>query len=1010
MKADMRLTLLLTLLLTYIHVSQVSAQNSLADYEAQYDSLYKVRDYSTASQVVIDWENLAIQKHGEVSIERVRALTKKAIYVMQVEGNFPKAEDLLKQCIQITEQIGEVNTNEFAFLLLVTASVKQEQSKLSEAIPLFEKSLAIRTGLFGDEHLSTVFSKSRLAGAYLDVERYATAETLFLSSIAALERLHLQNHSLYLYDLRKYGQLLSNQNRFNLAIDYQKKCVSYAQDYLGGDSDDCYHALFSLARTYVYAGLLEEAEPIYRKLIQCQSQIISNNSLLALGTVQLRIGLYEDALENLLTYRDHIEKAPTTTAQDYAQLNANLSGAYFSKQQFEKADSLRNLAIEGYITNFGDTNSIYQNLLIEQAMSLAENSTITKAQDFLQEITAKHSAQFDADPFMHERILTIRGDICLREENYLKALNYYNQAIEINLEKSYNYYDNLLKKAFILQKLHDTEKLESTLLTLTKYQETKLSKNFSFLTDLERQEIYSHAKGLGDFLISAKFKNPMLSVNGTIFDFQIFTKSILENTVRKSREYLKNSNDSLVSASYARWVDAYELMNYAYSLSPEQIASNNLNIKTLEANTESFEKEITRLGIPFIPKEKLTRWQDIRDALQTNQAALDIARIQVYDGKSYQDTVLYLASVVRPDMKEPDIFFLENGNELESFVLAQYQNEIGRRKSLSLGLSASIWATIDSHLQGVKTLYFSPDGIFHKINLNTLQISDGIYLVDQMEIKQVTNLRNILQPNYQITTTETGIAALFGNPSFRTNMSTEALVTDLPASSSASLYRDIAEDANGNLHLEPLPGSQKEVEQIAKKLSAKNWRYEIFTGVDASEDAVKHVKSPKVLHIATHGYFLNSESKKNALGLVNNQIKNKPALRSMLFFAGAENSLTGERAGVNDGILTAYEAAVLNLDHTELVVLSACNTGLGKIQNGEGVYGLQRAFRIAGAKSLIMSLWEVEDAATDLLMNQFYENWLSGMSKTEAFHKSQLSLKAKYPQPFYWGSFILVNG
>jgi len=130
----------------------------------------------------------------------------------------------------------------------------------------------------------------------------------------------------------------------------------------------------------------------------------------------------------------------------------------------------------------------------------------------------------------------------------------------------------------------------------------------------------------------------------------------------------------------------------------------------------------------------------------------------------------------------------------------------------------------------------------------------------------------------------------------------------------------------------------------------------------------------------------------------------------MLFFAGAENNIEGSSSSSNDGILTAFEAAVLQLDNTELVVLSSCNTGLGKIQNGEGVLGLQRAFRIAGARSLIMSLWEVEDAATALLMRVFYENWTSGMSKTEAFHNAQLTLKTKYPEPFYWGSFILVNG
>jgi len=221
-----------------------------------------------------------------------------------------------------------------------------------------------------------------------------------------------------------------------------------------------------------------------------------------------------------------------------------------------------------------------------------------------------------------------------------------------------------------------------------------------------------------------------------------------------------------------------------------------------------------------------------------------------------------------------------------------------------------------------------------------------------------------------------------------------------------------------------LPGTKVEVENIASVLQQGGWNVNTLIGDSASEENIKEVKQPGILHIATHGFF-NS----NAM-----EIKN-PLLYSGLLLSSANRTIAGEKPNPlqEDGVLSAYEAMNLNLDNTDLVVLSACETGLGEIKNGEGVYGLQRAFKVAGAKSIIMSLWKVDDEATQELMVSFYKHWLGptqpprrggenanaaisppprgglGGAKRSAFLKAQKDIQKKYPNPYYWGAFVMVG-
>jgi len=228
--------------------------------------------------------------------------------------------------------------------------------------------------------------------------------------------------------------------------------------------------------------------------------------------------------------------------------------------------------------------------------------------------------------------------------------------------------------------------------------------------------------------------------------------------------------------------------------------------------------------------------------------------------------------------------------------------------------------------------------------------------------------------------------------------------------SSSSLTRAI-----NRITISKLPDTRVEIENISKILEQNSFVSEIFTKEIATEKSFRKSSSskPEIIHLSTHGFYYPVEYspiiRENIFGVGNdyNPINN-PMNRSGLLFAEIKpgNSITP----LNDGILTSSEISELNLSGVDLVVLSACETGLGEIQGSEGVFGLQRAFKLAGAKSLILSLWKVPDTETSELMTQFYKYYLSGLTANEALKKAQNEIRKRFPKdPYYWAAFFVVD-
>ena len=601
------------------------------------------------------------------------------------------------------------------------------------------------------------------------------------------------------------------------------------------------------------------------------------------------------------------------------------------------------------------------------------------------------------------RILELKARYYLLEENYTKAQEYLDRALNYYSPKigSSDVRFKLLKTQALLHWYQgDIEKSNAAFLRLIRSYRQHIAQNFVAMSEYEKEQFYNTLRS--DFnLFNAYAVDNHASPGANVLFEEMYnnalnTKALLLNETNKIKNSIIESKDQNLIGKLRQWEDAKSNLSTLYF---DKSATGRLD--SLEKKVENLEKEINSHSNLFTRNEDMPDWTKIKAVLKSGEAAVEIIRINTVNksvknnyGRNggVSDSTVYLALVLTSDSKTPGYTFLRDGNQLEKRFLPYYRNSIVALGDDNLTYD-KFWAPLKAQLNGVARVYLSPDGVFNQINLNTLKNPRSKqYLLDEIDINYLTNTGDLLKPEQQTIGAPDGM--LFGRPAY------DGEVAASREHQSPSLFygtRNLLTDELSDFREQEfadLPGTEMEINTIEKALAARQVKVLTFKGADASEENVKAVTSPTILHIATHGFFVEDSASH-----VN------PMIRSGLVMAGVRNQ---EKAGTEDGILTAYEATNLNLDNTSLVVLSACDTGLGEIRNGAGVYGLQRAIIVAGANNLLMSLWKVNDEATALLMGEFYRNWHEGENQS-AFRTAQMILRQRYPDPYYWGAFIMVG-
>jgi CHAT domain-containing protein len=510
------------------------------------------------------------------------------------------------------------------------------------------------------------------------------------------------------------------------------------------------------------------------------------------------------------------------------------------------------------------------------------------------------------------------------------------------------------------------------------------------------------------------------------YDNALFLKGFLQNAaIRVNHPTLP---DSSTTEQYYLFKSLHRRLAAEYA---KPIAERK-NVEELENRANDLEKELARKIAGYGEALRQVKWQEVQAALKPGEAAIEFVHYQ-YWNKKETDSTLYAALVLRPGMAQPLFVPLFEEKQLESLLAPNGQTPDLFYKNLyswegkGQTLRQLVWQPLEAALSGAKTVYFAPSGLLHRLNLGAIPSAAKATVGDHYRVVGLNSTRNVgrvSNPADVATDVSTTTAALFGGIQY--DMDSTAVLREQAKFSPEknNTLRGQLDFAQSDSTLRGgawryLPGSEKEVAEVEKIMANAGIKAQVFKGFSGSEARFKAMSkpSPRILHLATHGFFFPDPKAAPIKTGPDDQVvfKNSdhPLIRSGLVLAGGNYAWqTGKplKSSVEDGILTAYEISQIDLSQTELVVLSACETGLGDIKGSEGIYGLQRAFKIAGAKRVLMSLWQVPDQQTSRLMGLFYKNWLSDkMPVGDALQAAKNTLRDRGYDPFYWAGFVLVE-
>jgi CHAT domain-containing protein len=809
------------------------------------------------------------------------------------------------------------------------------------------------------------------------------------------------------------------------------------------DKQEYIDILNKLAVIYNNRAFYSKSDSIYLEAIKIETEIDSTsrsyaNTIHNYAMLNYDLGNYKKA-ETLFLKAIQIEKEKSgETGRRYATFLNNLGLLYWEIRNYPKAEIFYSEAFK-IREKFGEKDQDYLNSLDNIAALYQKTGKNKKAIQLYttilkikEEINGEFGYDYAANLHNLAEAYKDEGNDSIAETLYLSALKIW----EHTLGKNHPFYSTgLFNLASVYLSMNEIFKAETHLSESASILKNNLINIFSFLSEKERENNWHKIKKyINSYDASFVYNYSHIKSSFTILacDNELFSKGILLNTSRLVKQTILNSGDTALIAAWERMNDYQRTINFLESKPKE----NQFKLNNLKEDVDQLNKVLTQKSQIYrqVKTTSTIGWHDVRDQLTKREAAIEFTSFSYYN-KNWTDSILYCALVVKKDMEHPEMIPLFEQKQLDSlwvggnlevnYLYASRGVEtIVNNNHVPNGkkLYNLIWKPLEKSLEDVHTVYYAPSGNLHQVAFAALPVDSATYLCDQFNLVQLSSTRQLATSEWQTGEKDFTNAVLFGGIKYDLEEQELAqLKQSLPPKEETILNEfrtDSTLRSGGHTFLE---GTKTEIDSIAFTLQTENISAAVYSGISANEESFKALTDQDIgiLHIATHGFFFPDEKieykERERFMLFGEQRFRKasnPLLRSGLILAGGNRVWKGEEPvpGMEDGILTAQEISEMYLPNTELVVLSACETGLGEIQGGEGVFGLQRAFKLAGVETILMSLWKVPDNETSELMQIFYKKWLNGMDKHAAFRSAQLELRHKYPhEPKKWAGFVMVD-